>query len=82
MKAEFEVQLRLRQSDLMRCRGELNTAVQEKDRLIKRCKKLDNVLKIVQATMPSMQTQKDQLCIDLKRTEEQTRRTQDVCSSP
>ena len=82
MKAEFEVQLRLRQSDVSRCRGELNTAVQENDRLLKRCKKLENVHKIVQATMPSMQTQKDQLCIDLKRTEEQTRRTQDVCSSP
>ena len=78
MQAELEVHLRLRQSELTRSRGELNNATQEKEKLLKRHKKVENVVKVVQATMPSLQSQKDQFCIDLKRAEEQTRRTQDV----
>lgn len=80
LQAELEVQMRLRKTEMMRCCGELTTVTQEKDKLVKRCKKLENVLKVVQSSMPSLQTQKDQICIDLKRTEEQTRRSQDVRS--
>lgn len=82
MQAELAVQDRMKQSELLRAQEELSAVTKEKDRLVKRVKKLENVLKVVQATVPSLEAQKEQQQHNYRRAEDVVRKLQEVCYMP
>ena len=45
---------------MIRAQEELSAVTKDKDRLAKRVKKLENVLKVIQTTFPSLEAQKEQ----------------------
>lgn len=78
-QAELAVQDKMKQSELLRAQEDLSSATKEKDRLVKRVKKLENVLKVVQATVPSLEAQKEQQQHNYRRAEDVVRKLQEVC---
>lgn len=81
VQAELSVQDRMKQSELLRAQEELSSVTKEKDRLVKRVKKLENVLRVVQATVPSLEAQKEQQQHNYRRAEDVVRKLQEVCDS-
>jgi outer membrane PBP1 activator LpoA protein len=81
LQAELEVQLKMKKSEVVRAQQELSSVTKEKDRLLKRVKKLENVLPVTSAVVPSLTAQKEQLQLNLKREEEESRKVQDVCTA-
>lgn len=79
MQAELTVQDRMKQSKVLRAQEELLSVTKEKDRLLKRVKKLENVLKVVQATCPSLEAQKEQQQHNCRRADDSVRKLQEVC---
>ena len=82
MQAELAIQDSMKQSELLRAQEELTSVTKEKDRLVKRVKKLENVLKVVQASVPSLEAQKEQQEHNYRRAEDVVRKLQEVCYMP
>jgi chromosome segregation ATPase len=79
LQAELTVQERMKHSEVLRAQEELQSVTKEKDRLVKRVKKLENVLKVVQFTIPSLEAQKEQQQHNCRRAEDSIRKLQEVC---
>ena len=79
MQAELEVQLKMKMSEVWRAQEAFKHSTKEKDALLKRQKKLENVMSVLQAVLPGLEAQKSSHNMELERTALLLKRQSDVC---
>ena len=77
-QAELQVQVRIKQTDMRTAQHELKHVTKEKDNLMKRHKKRQNVVKVLQSALPGLHTQKDTLTHDLESSQSLLRKQGEV----